>query len=237
MKKQIIIALLAWFGLSNCAEHRLSDEIKKAHSERQDILFMILPPSRDIKVYKPNASPADKQYTPFGLEVKNKTGKSIWVSVANEQINTRKTSYLVEVSSDNPLEPVRFDSIPEKPLKIYRIPAGQSGAFAVDTAYTSAIAFWSEDAASEVLLKRNYDTITKKQIWNFKPTPNLIIQTAESAQGKTVYITLDEVAPGKARPQTGPAMGLSGRTDTGLKLDPKKNVTKEDLLYFVPEEE
>lgn len=238
MKKIIVLFTIIVTQCLNGAEpdnssNRLSDEIKRAHRDRPDILFMLLPPSRDSKAYKPNASIGDKQFTPFGLEIKNKTGKPIWVTVANEAINTRKTSYVEEVSSNDPLKPNAYIGIPEKPLKIYKIPHGQSGAFAIDTAYNSAIAIWKEHPADEVLLRRNYDLANRQQIWLFQPDPALIIQTKESAQGKTVYITIDKLASGGARPQTGPSMGLSGRTDTGLKLDSKKNVSKEDLLYIV----
>src|SRR5689334_1811492 len=48
-----------------------------------------------------------------------------------------------------------------------------------------------------------------------------VIRKGLVANGKTVYLTLDE--KGRLRPQTGTLMGLSGKTDSGL--DNKNNIS------------
>lgn len=236
MKKQIICALLILMSFAYGAEN-LSNNKGPQHVNGKD-QFMILPNSRTTKTYKPNASLGDPQYTPFGLEIKNKTGKAIWVAVANAQIHSRQKSVITLSDSDDPLTPSDFKgSFEGDHLTLYLIPNGKSGAFALDTAFTSAIAIWTKHAVDKVLIQHNHKLLDNEGLkWIFYPSPSLVIQTKQSALGKTVYITVDEIAPDKARPQTGPAMGLSGRTDTGLKLDTKKNVTKDDLAFFTFQE-
>lgn len=229
--KQQLIALAITIASIQTIQ-ALDSDIKRAHQEREDLTFMILPSSTTTKFYKPNASIGNQKFTPFGLEIRNKTGKPVWIAVANEEKNTRKTSPLIEVEQNDPLKPVRWIGLPEKPLKINMIPTGESGAFVIDTAFNTAIAIWqAEEPATEVLIERNYDQSPIDQIWFFKPDPDLVIQTGKSDLSKTLYLTLDKVEPRGVRPQRGPNLGLSGRTETGLSLN--NNTDGKNLKYYI----
>jgi hypothetical protein len=69
------------------------------------------------------------------------------------------------------------------------------------------------------LVIKIWTTINPNQLMFFQKTPDPEIYKALRANGRTIFLTLDEKG---LRPQTGTLFGLSGKTDSGL--DNRNNI-------------
>jgi hypothetical protein len=92
--------------------------------------------------------------------------------------------------------------IKENEAELFTVPAGKTKGLSVDIEKMSEIDVWTTG-----------DPKTDNPAMKFS-----------LPKGKTAYLTWDGST---LRPQTGPAMGKLGKTDTGMSLS--KNVTKDDV--------
>lgn len=184
-----------------------------------DTQFLILPKSSSSKTYRSDASIGDKNYTPFGVELRNKTGSTIWATV----VNKKNHDYRPDSKDNDDFYSKAHD------VAVYEIPQGSNGDFALDMRYITGVALWTENPGDMVQLRRdyNYDAST----WKFEPQPDLTLETTEKSIGKTLYLTIDTLSKTSGvRQQTGTLGGLSGKTETGFNLKENIKDTKELII-------
>ena len=174
MKKLLLIAFLGALGSS----HYISADILNA-----------------VASFIGDPQPYSK--TGYGVEVLNKTGSSIWVTVINaEGLKGADFNY------NDPAE-VKANGFFEE----------GSRAFKTKIDKKTALAIWAKKP-QQIKISKN---IISKGTWEVTPKPDWLV---EFESGKTAYVTVDKNG---VRPQTGPRGGAAGKTNSGLSLE--KNVT------------
>lgn len=146
--------------------------------------------------------PKEYKDTGYGVEVLNKTGKTIWVVVINAT-DALGTSFNHD---RNPVE-----------IKSKGLIEEGSRAFKTDINRKTALAVWQKKPTKFNVSKN----VVKKGTWEVQPKPDWYV---EFTPGKTAYVTVDKSG---IRPQTGPRQGKAGKTNSGLSL--KNNVTTGDI--------
>ncbi len=181
MKKLLLIALLGALG--------------SVHYVSADILNAV---ASFIGEPQPYAT------TGYGVEVLNKTGNSVWVSVINA----------------TGLKGVTFTFNDPVEIKSSGLFEEGSRAFKTDIKQKTALAVWSKKP-QKIDISKN---LVSKGTWAVTPKPDWLI---EFATDKTAYVTVDKNG---VRPQTGPRSGKAGKTNSGLSLN--QNVSNGDITVI-----
>lgn len=146
--------------------------------------------------------PKTYEETGIGIEILNKTGKSIWVTVINAQ-GFKGWEY----DFNDPVE-----------IKPSGLLEAGSIAFKTNINQKTALAIWQQKPKS-IEISNN---ILSQGTWGITPKPDWLYEV--EGEGKTIYVTIDKNG---IRPQTGPRGGNAGKTNSGLSL--KQNITQGNL--------